>query len=82
MLWANSVDIKAIFSQEKGFDIMEIVSLGDNLLEISNSVFWKKFKKYFRMSSAEIFTQQTMHLCVYLTVISQFLQMLTCLQML
>ena len=33
---------------------MQIVSLGDNLHEMSYPVFWEK---YFKMSSAENFTQ-------------------------
>ena len=36
---------------------MQIVSLGDNLHELSNPVFEKNKKKYFKMSSAENFTQ-------------------------
>ena len=34
---------------------MQIVSLRDNLHEMSNPVFWEK---YFKMSSAENFTQE------------------------
>ena len=40
---------------------MQIVSLGDNLHEMSNPVFWEKYKKYFKMSSAENFTQSAKH---------------------
>ena len=36
---------------------MQIVSLGDNLHEMSSPVFWEKSEKYFKMSSAENFTQ-------------------------
>ena len=36
---------------------MQIVSLGDNLHAMSNQIFWKKYEKYFKMSSAEILTQ-------------------------
>ena len=36
---------------------MQIVSLGDNLHEMSYPVFWEKKEKYFKMSSAENFTQ-------------------------
>ena len=36
---------------------MQIVSLGDNLHEMSNPVFWEKYEKYFKMPSAENFTQ-------------------------
>ena len=34
---------------------MQIV-YGDNLYEMSNPVFQKNYEKYFKMSSAEIFT--------------------------
>ena len=41
---------------------MQIVSLGDNLHEMSYPVFWEKNKKkYFKMSSAENFTQSAKH---------------------
>ena len=33
---------------------MQIVSIGDNLHEISNPVFWEKKKKYSNFSSAEL----------------------------
>ena len=36
---------------------MQIVSLGDNLHEMSYPVFWQKLEKYFNKSSAENFTQ-------------------------
>ena len=36
---------------------MQIVSSGDNLHEISNSIFWEIQEKYFNVSSAENFTQ-------------------------
>ena len=36
---------------------MQTVSLGDNLHEMLNQIFWKKYEKYFKMSSAEILTQ-------------------------
>ena len=36
---------------------MQIVSWGDNLHEKSNPVFWEKQEKYFKMLSAENFTQ-------------------------
>ena len=39
---------------------MQIVSLGDNLHEVSNPIFKEKSEKYFKMSSSEIFTQQAM----------------------
>ena len=35
---------------------MQIVSIGDNLLEITKPVFLEKFEKYFKMSSG-LFTQ-------------------------
>ena len=39
---------------------MQIVSNGDNLHEMSNPVFWEKQEKYFKLSSAEIYTQHAM----------------------
>ena len=36
---------------------MRIVSIGDNLHEMSKPVFWEKYEKYFNMSSAVNFTQ-------------------------
>ena len=36
---------------------MQIVSSGDSLHEMSNSVYWEKSDKYFRLSFAEIFTK-------------------------
>ena len=36
---------------------MQIFSLGDNSHEMSNPVFWEKQENYFKMSSAEFFTQ-------------------------
>ena len=37
---------------------MQIVSIGDNLHKVSNPFFWEKIrKKYFKMLSAENFTQ-------------------------
>ena len=36
---------------------MQIVSIGDNLHEMPNPVFFDKYVKYFNMSSAEKFTQ-------------------------
>ena len=42
---------------------MQIISSGDNLHEMSKPIFWKKEdkKKYFKMLSAEIFTQSSKH---------------------
>ena len=42
---------------------MQIVSSGDNLHEMSKSIFWEKIRKIFQMSSAEIFTQLAKHDC-------------------
>ena len=39
---------------------MQIVSIGDNLHEMSNSVFWEN-KKKINMLSAENFTQSAKH---------------------
>ena len=36
--------------------------MGDNLHEMSNSVFWEKSEKYFKLSSAEIITQRAKHI--------------------
>ena len=36
---------------------MQIVSFGDNLHEVSNPIFLEKQENYFKLSSAEIFTQ-------------------------
>ena len=42
---------------------MQIVSIGDNLYDMSEPVFWKKIRKYFDiMSSAENVTQSAKHL--------------------
>ena len=51
--WANSVDVKLVifsyFSQKTGFDIScKLSPLGDNLHELSNSVFWEKQEKIFQ----------------------------------
>ena len=35
---------------------MQIVSIRENLLEMSYPVFWEKYEKYFKMLSAKIFT--------------------------
>ena len=61
-LWAFSADDKLMifflfFPENRIWHFMQIVSLGDNLHEMSNSVFWEKYEKYFKMSSAENFTQ-------------------------
>ena len=40
---------------------MQIVSIGDYLHEMLNPVFWEKQEKYFKMSSAENFTQNAKH---------------------
>ena len=39
---------------------MQIVFIGDNLLQMSKHVFWEK-EKYFSMSSAENFIQSAKH---------------------
>ena len=36
---------------------MQIVSWGDSLCEMTKPIFWEKYEKYFKMSSANIFTQ-------------------------
>ena len=40
---------------------MQIISFGDNLHEMSKPIFWEKYEKYFKMLSAEIFTQNAKH---------------------
>ena len=40
---------------------MQIVSLGDNLHEMSNPFFGGKIRLYFQMSSAENFTHNAKH---------------------
>ena len=40
---------------------MQIVYFGDNLHEMSKSVFWEKEEKYFDMLPAENFTQSAKH---------------------
>ena len=63
MLWANSADdtlmiFFLIFPRKQVWHFMQIVSNGDNLHGLSNPVFWENIKKkYFKMLSAEIFTQ-------------------------
>ena len=36
---------------------MQTVSFRQNLYKMSNTTFWEKLEKYFKMSSAEFFTQ-------------------------
>ena len=62
ILRANSADDKLImfsfyFSQKIRLWFMQIFSRGDSLHKISNLIFWGKWEKYFKMSSAEIFAQ-------------------------
>ena len=46
-----------LFFSENGIsDIMQIVFIGDSL-RVSNPVSWEKLEKYFKMLSAENFTQ-------------------------
>ena len=40
---------------------MQIVSTGDNLHQMSKPAFWKNEEKYFKMLSAENFTQSAKH---------------------
>ena len=58
-LWVNPADDNLMtfvlfFSQKTGFDIS---CKGDNLHKISNCFLEKKIMKYFKMLSAEFFTQ-------------------------
>ena len=63
IIGANSADDKLVifffFRENRVWHFMQIVSCGDNLHEMSNSIFWgrKKKRKIFQMSSADIFTQ-------------------------
>ena len=64
---ANLADDKLMmlflfFPENRFWHFMQIVSYGDNLHGMSNPVFWEKYEKYFRLSSAEIFTQNAKHL--------------------
>ena len=45
------------FQENKIWHFMQTVSNGDSLHEMSNPVFSEKEEKYFKMSSAENFTQ-------------------------
>ena len=52
--------IFVLFSPENRiWHLMQIVSIEDNLHEMSNPIFWKKEEKYFNMSSADNFTQSS-----------------------
>ena len=50
-------DIFLISPENRIFHLMQIVSNGDNLHEISKPVFRDKYEKYFKMSSVEFYTQ-------------------------
>ena len=58
-LLANLVVDKLMvrFSKKLSWHFIQIVSLGYNLYEMSKPIFWEKWEKYFKMSSAEIFTK-------------------------
>ena len=51
--WPNE-DIFLIFLENRIWNLIQIVSYGDNLHEMSNPIFWEK-ERYFKMSSSEIF---------------------------
>ena len=62
-LWANFADDKLMiyflyFLENRLWHFMQIVSRGDNLLEMSKHVFKWKLKTNVKMVSAEILTQQ------------------------
>ena len=40
---------------------MQIVSIGDNLHEMSHPVFWENLEKYFSMPAVENFTKSVKH---------------------
>ena len=42
---------------------MQIVCFVDNLTEMSKPVFWENLENYFKMLSAEFFTQQDLSPC-------------------
>ena len=75
-LWSNSADNKLMirllfFPENRLWYFMQIVSLGDNLHEISKPILWEKKAKYFKMS-AEMFTQnakQGIYLIIQLHVL-------------
>ena len=59
---ANSADDKYMvfflfFPENRSWYFMQIVSIGDNLHEMSNHVFWEKLEKYYKMLSVENFTR-------------------------
>ena len=62
--WVNSSDDKLVifFPDNRIWHFMQTVSNGDNLHEMSNPIFWKKKKKYFKILSAWNFTQSAKHL--------------------
>ena len=65
-LWAFSADGQLMifflfFPENRIWHFMQIVSWGDNLHEMSNPVFWGKKDKYFKLLSAENFTQSAKH---------------------
>ena len=45
------------FPENRIWYFLQIVSNGDNLHEMSNPVSWEKEEKYFKLTSAENFTQ-------------------------
>ena len=47
------------FPENRIWHLMQTVSIGDNLYEISNPIFCEKIEQYYSLSSAEIFTQRT-----------------------
>ena len=49
------------FPENRIWHYMEIVSIGNNLHEVSKSVSWGKYEKYSKMSHVENFTQTAKH---------------------
>ena len=45
------------FPENRIWSFLQTVSIGENLYEMSNPVFWEKQEKYFKISSDEMFTQ-------------------------
>ena len=59
-------DIFSLFSQKIGFNISCKLSLWDNLHKTANPIFLEKLEKYFKISSAEFFTQHAVFINVLL----------------
>ena len=57
ILFSDNTLVKfSYFPENRIGHFMHIVSIGDNLHEMSNPVFWEKYEKYFNKSYAENIT--------------------------